>query len=67
MNYLKRVRGTTSTNFINNLYIGVNEASNPLPHRKSSTTSSQNRFLVTQRLFFRCLNHPIWLKRLIKS
>lgn len=45
MNYLGRVRNTTSTNFINNLYIGVNEASNPLSHRKSSTTSSPNRFL----------------------
>ena len=67
MNYLERVKGTTSTNFINNLYIGVNEASNPLSHRQSSTTSSPNRFLVTQRLFFRCLNHPIWMKRLIKT
>lgn len=45
MNYLGRVRGKTSTNFINNLYIGVNEASNPLSHSKSSTTSSPNRFL----------------------
>ena len=51
MNSLERVRSTTSTNFINNLYIGVNEASNPLSHRKSSTTSSPNRFLVTQRRF----------------
>jgi len=25
-----------STNFINNLYIGVNEASNPLSHHKPS-------------------------------
>jgi hypothetical protein len=44
MDYLERVRRKTSTNFINNLYIGINEASNPLSHRKSSTTSSPNRF-----------------------
>lgn len=51
MNSLERIWSQTSTNFINNLYVGVNEASNPLSHRKSSTTSSPNRFLVTQRLF----------------
>ncbi|WP_048129735.1 hypothetical protein [Methanosarcina sp. WWM596] len=33
MNLLERVWSKTSTNFINNLYIGVNEASNPLSHR----------------------------------
>lgn len=57
-NYFEKNRGKISTNFINNLYIGVNEASKPLSHHKSSTTSSQNRDLVTQRLLIRCLNHP---------
>jgi len=64
---VKKIMDKTSTNFINNLYVGVKEASNPLSHRKSSTTSSPNRYLVTQRLFFRCLNHPIWIRLLRMS
>lgn len=49
-NYFRRNVNKISINFINNLYIGVNEASNPLSHHKLSTTSSPIDFLVTYRL-----------------
>ena len=43
-NYSGKTGNKISINFINNLYIGVNEASYPLSHHKLSTTSSPVEF-----------------------
>jgi len=42
--FLRRWNQKISTNFINNLYIGVNEASNPLSHQNIYISSPTRHF-----------------------